>query len=218
MRWSLVFLLFLLGRQVVQLYGQRSVGGTCEDVCAGSSLAAVEDVKDVLKDRPAVGLLEGDVFLQTLQSSLSYIDDFRFLLLEANEAKLNCVNTRQHTLANPLLHTAAVGKVLLEHKRTLGLLDVLNPPTVSRCLHEGTDEAGCGCGGLAICPYLDTIDVDRSIDVDVIHGYLQVFLKIAKLLLGLFIFLLLSLFALLIFLIFFLIFFLIIFLNGVTRC
>jgi hypothetical protein len=179
MRRSLVFLLFFLGRQVVQLDSQRSVGGTCEDVGTGSSLAAVEHVKNVLKDRPAFSLLEGNIFLQALQSCLSDIDNLRFLLFEANEAELDCIYTSQNTLAYPLLDTAAVGEVLLEHKGALGLLDVLNPSAVSRSLHEGTDEAGCGCSGLAIGPYLNAINADCSVDVDVVQSYLQVFLNMA---------------------------------------
>lgn len=194
---SLVFLLFFLGRQIVQLDSQRSVGGTCEDVGTGSSLAAIEHVKDVLKDRPAFSLLEGDIFLQTLQSGLSDIDDLGFLLFEANEAELDCVHTCQDSLTDPLLDTAAVGQVLLEHEGTLGLLDVLDPSAVSCCLHEGTDEAGCDGRSFSIGPDLGAINADSSVDINVIESYLQVFLEIAKLLLGLFLFLFLTIFALL---------------------
>lgn len=94
----------------------------------------------MLEERPVFGFLEGDILLQALQSGLCNVDDLGFPLFEPDEAELDSIHTCQGILTDTLLHAAAVGKLLLELKGALCLLDFFDQSAVSRRLYEGTDE------------------------------------------------------------------------------
>lgn len=118
-------------------------------------------------------MFERDIPLQVADRRLLNVNDIRFLFIKPYESELDALDICETCLADPFLETAAVGQVLLEDERALGLLDVGDPPAVGAGLNECTDHA------LLLLPggtLLHAVNADGCVDVDVVDLQLHVFL------------------------------------------
>ena len=173
----------MLARQLVDFEGEGRVGRATDDVLPG--FAGVEQIQDVLENGPALGLLEGDEVLQTLEGGFGDVDELGPLLLEPDEAHLDHLDAGNAALADPLLQTAAVRQVLLEHQRALRFLYVLDPPSVRRRFNERADQAALD---RVVRFFFEAVDAHCSVDVDVVQLDFYVLFDVLQILLLLLLF------------------------------
>jgi hypothetical protein len=97
------------------------------------------------------------------------------MLLASHVSCFNVLNACELSLANPFLNIAGIVLPLLTHNFTGSrIVDILNPYSVCLSFYKCTDKNG---NQLAVRFFLNTIDGDLCVDVNVSESYFDIFVE-----------------------------------------